>query len=296
MSRLLVRASTALLMALLLSTPAFALKPSAAPATMDSVRHAWTLLGWKDYTQARAFFERATESEDPVTVYYGLEGIADADAGLKRDPRAVMRRYLKARDHIAKSSLDEGLYKRIDDRLHLYQKSIIEACAPGKSWQDAEGRQALQSIAEGLGGADTHLRLAAWETLGDRAWAGHHSRNAAEAAAHAWRQALNQDPDKIERVRIERKLGEAEELLPGHKHRQEEAGSLSAIKADPELLALLSRCGKCGGSGNKQRRACADVAASYTEFYAPGAKAPQEAKVRNRVKKLQVQLTESGCY
>lgn len=277
--------------------PLWALQPSAAPANMDAVRQAWTLLGWEDYKQARRWFERATESRDAVTAYYGWEGIADCAAALDEDPREVMRRYLKARDFAESKVLDAGIVRRARERLWRYQERFIHRAAPGKAWQGSAGRQALLSIAEGYGDAGPALRLAAWECLGDRAFAGRRSRNAVEAAVHAWRQALNQSPNKIERVRLEAKLAEGEALLPGGRRG---AGAddveLAGGRVDPGLLELLGRCGKCAGRGKQQRRACAEVAQAYTDFYGPGAKRPQPAKLRNTVERLRRSLTDSACY
>lgn len=287
----------ALYLALSASLPA--LQPEKAPANMDTVRHAWTLLGWDDAKQARQWFKTAAKSDDPVTAYYGLEGIADSDAKLGKAPIEVLAAYQKAQRHLSQHVLDGDLAKRFNDRLQLYQAAVVELSQPGGKWQGREGRQGLLAIGEGKHGADKHLRLAAYECLGDRAWAGSHSRTAAEAASGAYRLALNQDPDTVERTRLERKLREAEAKLPGGKAKEEDdsaAYDQAGLVADPALLALMSRCGQCGGQGGKQRRVCAEVAQAYTNFYGPGQRRPNPVKVKQTIKRLQKKLTDAGCF
>lgn len=283
---------------LLLAGTLSALQPKDAPANMDTVRHAWTLLGWDDAKQARQWFQVAAKSDEPVTAYYGLEGIADSDARLGKAPIDVLAAYKKAQRHLSDHVLDQDLHKRFNDRLQLYQKAVVELAQPGGKWQGRDGRQGLIAIGEGKHGADKQLRLSAYECLGDRAWAGSHTRTAAEAASGAYRLALNQDPDRVERERLERKLHEAEAKLPGGKSKDadDHAYDQAGLIADPELLALMGRCGQCGGQGGKQRRACAEVAQAYTNFYAPGSRRPNPVKVKQRVKVLQKKLTDAGCF
>lgn len=285
------------LLCLASSASSWADRAQDAPATMDAVRQAWTLLGWEDARQARQWFRRATQSQDPVTAYYGWEGIADSDAQLGRPPLDVLAAYEKARRHHEEHVLDAVLRKRLDDRVAAYQRRVVQDCAPGGRWQGREGRRALQAIGEGRHGADKSLRLAAYETLGDRAWAGPRSRSAAQAAYDAWRLALNQDPARVDRERLERKLREAEAALPGGRRApEEEETGQAGLVADPALLALMGRCGQCGGQGGAQRRACAEVAQAYTQFYGPGQRRPQASAVRAKVRALERRLVEAGCF
>jgi hypothetical protein len=277
------------------STQAHALSAEKAPADMTTVKQGWQLLEWGDAKQARRWFKTATKSEEPVTAYYGWEGLADSDAKLGVEPKTVLSEYHRADDFRKEQVLDGGLEKRLKDRLALYQSSIVEQTADGK-WKGKEGRVALQAIGEGEHGATPQLRLAAYETLGDRAWDGSHTQTAAMAAIAGWRMALNQDPDRVQRERLEGKLHKAERLLPGHKSRDDEAEyDQAGLVADPALLALMSRCGQCGGQGGKQRRACAEVAQAYTNFYGPGQRRPLASAVRVKVHKLEVELTDAGC-
>jgi hypothetical protein len=288
---------TVALLCLILSAPLAALKPADAPTTMDTVREAWTQLEWGHARQARAWFQRATQSKDPVTAYYGWEGIADADAKLAREPQQVLAAYERARRHLRTHVLDDGLHKRLDDRLKLYQQSVVEATAPGKKWQGRAGRLALQAIGEGKHGADPQLRLAAYETLGDRALDSSRSRTASEAAAGAFRLALNQGPDTLQRQRLQRKLNEALERMPGGERRERDDDyDQAGLVADPRLLALMNRCSQCAGQGGKQRRACAEVSQAYTLFYGPGQKRPNETQLKRRVEALQKKLVDAGCF
>jgi hypothetical protein len=278
------------------STHAHALTAEKAPATMETVKQGWQLLEWGDAKQARQWFKTASQSEDDVTAYYGWEGIADSDVALEESPATVFNAYARAHEHGSDKVLDSGLAKRWRDRVIAYQKKLVEEGAPGHKWQGQEGRRALQAIGEGKYDAEPQLRLAAFETLGDRAWAGHHSMTAAQAAVAGWRMALNQDPDLVQRERLEQKLRQGEKLLPGYKASDDDAAyDQGGLVADPALLALMSRCGQCGGQGGKQRRACAEVAQAYTNFYGPGARHPEASIVRAKVQKLEGALTNAGC-
>lgn len=264
---------------------------------MDTVRHAWTLLEWKDAKQAKQWFHTAAKSDEPTTAYYGLEGMADCDAALGEQPQTVLAAYAKARRYADAKVLDALIHKRLREREAKYQAQVIALSEPGGRWQGEVGRRALERIGEGQYGADKDLRLNAYETLGDRAWAASSSRNAAEVSAGAWRKALNQEPDNVARVRLEHKIQQAEARLPGHHADDDEAAyDQAGLVADPALLALMGRCSQCGGQGGKQRRACAEVAQTYTLFYGPGARRPGEGKVKRKVKELQVKLTDSGCF
>lgn len=284
----------ALCLALSASLPA--LKPEKAPANMETVREAWTLLEWKDAKQARRWFRTATKSKEAVVAYYGWEGIADSDAQLGLSPAKVTAAYVKARKFAQDKVLDAPIQKRANEKLVAYQKAVVEAAAPGKKWPGREGRRALEVIGEGGLGADKDLRLAAYETLGDRALHRSRSATAAGNAISAWLLALNQGPDKLDRERLERKLRRAQALLPGVQDESEDGdGDAAGLVADPAVLALMGRCAQCAGQGSSQRRACAEVAQAYTQFYGPGQRRPREALVRQRVRQLQAKLAEAGC-